>query len=85
MEVDETYVGGKPRYKGQSKRGRGTNKQPVLAMVERQGRVKTKPITNVTAKTLKAFIRNGVDWNSAIITDETSSYRGHSVLIWGII
>ena len=24
VEVDETYVGGKPRYKGQSKRGRGT-------------------------------------------------------------
>ena len=24
VECDETYVGGKPRYKGQSKRGRGT-------------------------------------------------------------
>src|SRR5207302_1206474 len=29
VEVDETYVGGKPRFKGQSKRGRGTKKQPV--------------------------------------------------------
>lgn len=76
VEVDETYVGGKPRYKGQSKRGRGTNKQPVLAMVEREGHVKTKPVTNVTGKTLKQFIRDGVDWNSAIITDENPSYRG---------
>lgn len=76
VEVDETYVGGKPRYTGQSKRGRGTNKQPVLAMVEREGRVKTKPVTNVTGKTLKQFIRDGVDWNSAIITDENPSYRG---------
>lgn len=57
VEVDETYVGGKPRYTGQSKRGRGTNKQPVLAMVEREGRVKTKPVTNVSGKTLKQFIR----------------------------
>jgi transposase-like protein len=76
VEVDETYVGGKPRYKGQSARGRGTNKQPVLAMVERKGRVKTKPITNVTGKTLKDAIRESVAWNSAIITDENTSYTG---------
>lgn len=44
VEMDETYVGGKPRYKGQSKRGRGTKKTPVLALVERSGRVKTKPV-----------------------------------------
>ena len=37
VEVDETYVGGKPRYKGQSKRGRGTKKAPVVALVERGG------------------------------------------------
>src|SRR5690606_22012177 len=49
VEVDETYVGGKPRYKGQSKRGRGTSKQAVVALVERGGRVKTKPIADVTA------------------------------------
>lgn len=76
VEVDETYVGGKPRYKGQSKRGRGTNKQPVLAMVERQGSVKTRPITNVSGKTLKDAIRDTVAWNSAIITDENPSYTG---------
>lgn len=76
VEVDETYVGGKPRYTGQSKRGRGTNKQPVMAMVEREGRVVTKPITNVTGKTLKDAIRDNVDWNSAIITDENPSYKG---------
>ena len=76
VEVDETYVGGKPRYKGQSKRGRGTNKTPVLAMVERNGRVKTKPVPNVTGQTLKAAIRESVDTSSRIITDENSAYRG---------
>src|SRR5712692_9767653 len=34
VEIDETYVGGKPRYKGTSKRGRGTDKAVVLGMVE---------------------------------------------------
>lgn len=76
VEVDETYVGGKPRYKGQSKRGRGTNKQAVLAMVERGGKVKTRPVPNVTAKTLKSAVRDNVAWNSCIITDENPSYSG---------
>lgn len=76
VEVDETYVGGKPRYKGQSKRGRGTNKQAVLAMVQRGGQVKTRPVANVTGKTLKNFIREGTAWNSCIITDDNQAYNG---------
>ncbi len=39
VEVDETYVGGKPR-KGDGKkhkRGRGTSKAPVMVLVERDG------------------------------------------------
>ena len=35
IEADETYVGGKPRHRGKSKRGRGTKKSPVLALVKR--------------------------------------------------
>lgn len=76
VEVDETYVGGKPRYKGQSKRGRGTNKKPVLALVERNGHVRTKPIADVTAKTLKNIIRQNVATTSRILTDENSAYTG---------
>ena len=76
VEVDETYVGGKPRYKGQSKRGRGTKKQAVLAMVERGGNVKTKPVANVTGKTLKSAILENVHADARIITDENPSYNG---------
>ncbi len=83
VEVDETYIGGKPRYKGQSKRGRGTNKQPLLAMVERKGRVKTRPIPNVTAKTLKTAIFESVSADARIITDENPSYRGIGVYYEG--
>src|SRR5271156_6147152 len=42
IEVDELYVGGKPRYKGISKRGRGTNKTPVVGIVERGGDVRLR-------------------------------------------
>jgi len=76
VEVDETYVGGKPRYKGVSKRGRGTKKQCVLAMVERGGRVKTRPVANVTGKTLKDAIREDVHPSARIITDENTAYTG---------
>jgi transposase-like protein len=38
IEADETYIGArKPRIKGSSKKGRGTSKIPVLALVERDG------------------------------------------------
>ena len=84
VEVDETYVGGKPRpgKRDQSgdlivnKRGRGTKKVPVVALVERDGRVRTRVIDHVTAANLKAAIRENVSQTAAIHTDEFPSYVG---------
>ncbi len=74
VEVDETYVGGKTR---EGKRGRGSErKTPVVALVERNGRVHSKPIERVNAKTLKAAIRENVHKSARIMTDEWPSYRG---------
>jgi len=75
VEVDETYVGGKPRYKGQSKRGRGTKKSPVMVLVERDGKAVCKPIPNVTGKTLKNEIAVRVAKRAVILTDENPSYN----------
>lgn len=75
VEVDETYVGGKPRYKGTSKKGRGTSKTPVVGMVERKGNIHAEVIANVSGKTLKKAIREHVDRSSRMITDELSSYK----------
>lgn len=78
VEVDETYVGGKPK-KGDGKvhkRGRGTAKVPVVALVERKGNVRTKVIANVTAETLKGAVREYVDKGARILTDEHCSYTG---------
>jgi transposase-like protein len=72
VEVDETYVGGKaPR--GTAKYN---NKSPVLAMVERGGRVRTKVLADVTAKSLQRAIVENVDRRSRIMTDEHKGYTG---------
>jgi transposase-like protein len=79
--VDETYVGGEPKNKhghqhNKGKGGRGTDKQPVVALVERGGRVRSWPIANITAKTLQGAIRDHVSPKAAIQTDQLTSYRG---------
>ncbi len=76
VEVDETYVGGKPRYKGQNKPGRGTQKACVLAAVERGGKVRATPIAKVTSSNVKDFIREVVDSSARIITDQSNVYMG---------
>jgi transposase-like protein len=79
VEVDETYVGGKPRKEHgapKSKRGRGTKKVPVVALVERGGKVRAHKIERVNAKALKGAIRENVDRSSRIMTDEWKAYRG---------
>jgi transposase-like protein len=76
VEVDEAYIGGKPRNKGHNKRGRGTKKQPVVALVERGGRVRAQTVADVSGKTLKNAIREHVGHESRILTDENSSYVG---------
>jgi len=75
VEVDETYVGGKPRYKGQNKRGRGTKKTPVFAAVERGGSIRRHVVADVTGKTLKAAIRQVVDPRARIMSDENNAYN----------
>jgi transposase-like protein len=76
VECDETYVGGKPRIQGVSKRGRGTTKTPVFAAVERKGRIRRQVVADVSGKTLKGAIREMVDQNSRIMTDDFPVYAG---------
>ena len=76
VEVDETFVGGKPRYRSSKNKRGHSGKQAVMAMVERGGKVKTKPVANVTTKTLKQVIRDNVDPSATIFSDESSAYTG---------
>ena len=80
VEVDETYVGGKPRPANNGvrtgKRGRGTSKTPVIVLVERNGQARSKPLERVDGKTLKGEVRDTVERNAVILTDEWPGYRG---------
>ena len=82
VEMDETYIGGKPRKgsgHGQLKRGRGTKKTPVVGIMERGGRVTASPAKDgqLTTKNLAELVRSNVDTNNAtLITDEFTGYIG---------
>jgi transposase-like protein len=84
VEVDETYVGGKPhKGTGKHKRGRGTDKTPVIALVERGGRVRARPVKRIDGATLKDAIRQNVHRSARIMTDELSSYTGIGAEFYG--
>ncbi|MCH7909831.1 MAG: IS1595 family transposase [Candidatus Hydrogenedentes bacterium] len=83
VEMDEAYVGGKPRRgypdSPNAPRGRGTKKIPVVGMIERGGRVKAKVVQkkDLNAKHLSALVRRNVDSSNAVlITDEYGGYVG---------
>lgn len=75
-------MGGKEKNKHKNKRTEGTQgrsiktKTPVAALVERNGRVRTKKVDCTDSKTLKQHIRDNVDTTAMIITDEWSAYLG---------
>jgi len=80
VEADETYVGGKERNRKrqdkQKKTGRGTDKTPVVVLVERGGTARSFRMANVTGDELKGAIRRNVAREARIMTDSFASYRG---------
>ena len=86
VEMDETWIGGKPRKGGdrKAKRGRGTKKPPVIGAVERGGKVRAKAVSKdkMKGKHLRAFVRENIDVKDAhLITDEYKGYLGMSRLL----
>ena len=88
VEMDETYIGGKPR-KGtkydspndRPKPGRGTKKAPVIGAVERGGKVTAKSVQKdkMKGRNLQAFVRERIDTKAAtLFTDEYKGYMGMS-------
>jgi transposase-like protein len=91
VEVDESYIGGKVRRQNQRqykpldpkqpdmrlrKTGRGSDKTPVLVLVQRDGIARSARLANVTGAELKGVIRRHVDPSARIMTDSFASYRG---------
>lgn len=71
VEVDETYIGGKQKFVG---KGCMDNKIPVVALLERDGRVRSQVVKRVTSRNLKAIIYKQVKPNTEIHTDEHKGY-----------
>ena len=78
VEADESYFGAR-RVRGRHgkrKRGRGTNKQPVFGLLERDGKVYTQMVPNCKKKTLQRIIKGHVAKDSIIYTDGWRGYSG---------
>ncbi len=78
VEVDETYVGGKPRNKFvDNRKAENMNKKAIVfGAVERDGQIRRHIIADVTGKTLKDAIKRVVDPRARIMTDEYVGYKG---------
>jgi transposase-like protein len=79
VEADETFIGGKEKNKHKSKRNPknigGTGKEIVFGLVERKGRVRTRVVTSVSARTLRPIMTAQIDRATKLMTDDAGQYR----------
>jgi transposase-like protein len=87
IEVDETFVGGKG-----DRATKLSRKTPVVALIEQDGNMKARVVSNVSQKNLGQVLRECVNKDSVICTDEHGAYRnakhnissnpiGHTILV----
>ncbi|MCH8150797.1 MAG: IS1595 family transposase [Planctomycetes bacterium] len=83
VEVDELYLGGRPRYRipydplKRPHRPKHPRKQPIIGVLSRDsGTVKTRVIPDVTSHTLRRAVSELVDKSAKLETDEAPAYVG---------
>ena len=73
VEIDESYIGGKDGQRGRP--GSNSKKTAVLGIVERNGDIMTRVVSDTKSKTLLPIITNNVEKGTIISTDEMRSYK----------
>lgn len=86
VEIDETYVGGKPRKKSFAERKSldlrararvpypPDNKMPVVALIERGGAVRAMVMPVVTSRNIREALKENVEDSARLMTDEGRYY-----------
>src|SRR5579864_8202988 len=86
VEIDETYVGGKRRHqqsaqvkpgvRAQDRIGPFADKAPVVAVLQREGRVQSMHLQKVTAENLRPVIERMVAEDAHVMTDSGTALTG---------
>jgi hypothetical protein len=74
VECDEVWVGGKPRKNPNAQTRAISTKVPVFVAVQRDGGIRRQIVADVTAKTLKAAMKDMVHLSAVLMTDENNAY-----------
>ena len=81
VEIDEAFIGGEAKNKHANKKNRNEDgntiheKQPVIGMKERDGNIVAIVVPDRNKETILPVIRNVVDKDSTIMTDDYSAYN----------
>ncbi len=71
VEADETYIGGKAKNRAFREPAK---KKAVLSLIERDGKVRSFHLANVTAESVRPLIAKNADKASMLMTDESTIY-----------
>ncbi|MGP8173681.1 MAG: IS1595 family transposase [Terracidiphilus sp.] len=71
IEADETYIGGRIHGKGRAYKG---NKTPVVSLVERGGRVRSRVVDSVTGRAITQLLKDNAAATGHLNTDESPLY-----------
>jgi len=74
VEADETFWGN-PKKRGTPGRGYA-HKEKIFSLVERNGKVRSFHVESVAGPTLKGIMRHQIHEDTAIMTDDSGSYKG---------
>ena len=72
VEADETYWG---NIKGRKPKGGGQHKMKIVSLVERQGKVRSYHVPDVTGENLKRVLMDKIAPDSHVITDSSPRYN----------